>query len=116
VGEKYVPLKLKVKLACVTCYFAEQLFCERLSAELTYQAFVIDFALDFPGRDNHFVFSIIRRNRVDHQLFLTRRKAPVIYPFFARLMLVFRGYFSFHLVTSEPTIMKTTASTATIRE
>jgi hypothetical protein len=59
VGKEYLPLKLKMKLVGVFGYFTEQLFRERLGAELAYQAFIVNFAPYFPGRDNHFVFSSV---------------------------------------------------------
>jgi hypothetical protein len=56
-------LQLKMKTTSTLRYLLQQLFGQRLCAELSYQTFVINLASDFPWGNNHFVSLFISQAR-----------------------------------------------------
>ncbi len=79
VAEEYAAFQLEVEFVCVFFHAFEQLRREGLGAEFFDEAFVVDFALDFPGCDDHFVVVVFLCRGVSP--FVIEERCLVIYVF-----------------------------------
>jgi hypothetical protein len=85
VTKENLSLNLEMKSICEAFHALEKLWRERLGAEFLYEAFIVNYSFNFPGRNYHFIVVFFSVRRSCSPAFVNQEKRCfVIYAFFAK--------------------------------